>query len=80
MNWAEFFAMDGRGFYVWGSFGAFLLCMVLEIVLVRLRIGRVQRELREEAIVAAMKLSRGSDALEGSRGTDTPVKLNSERT
>ena len=47
MNWAEFFSMDGRGFYVWGSFGAFLLCIVIEIVLVRLRIHRAQKAVRD---------------------------------
>jgi len=58
MNWAEFFAMDGRGFYVWGSFGGFLLCIAIEIVLVRLRIHRVQADLREE--VAAASIQRGN--------------------
>ena len=37
MNWAEFFSMDGRGFYVWGSFGAFAIAIILEIIFVRLR-------------------------------------------
>lgn len=47
MNWAEFFSMDGRGFYVWGSFGAFLICIVIEIVLVRLRIDSAQKTVRD---------------------------------
>jgi heme exporter protein CcmD len=38
--------MDGRGPYIWGSFGAFLLCIVVEIVLVRLRIGRAQERIQ----------------------------------
>ena len=46
MNWAEFFSMDGRGFYVWGSFGAFLLMIAIEIVMVRLRIHRAQHAVR----------------------------------
>ena len=46
MNWAEFFVMDGRGFYVWGSFGAFLLVIAIEIVMVRLRIDRAQNAVR----------------------------------
>ncbi len=37
MNWAAFFSMDGRGFYVWGSFGAFAIAIILEIIFVRLR-------------------------------------------
>jgi heme exporter protein CcmD len=57
MNWAEFFAMDGRGFYVWGSFGAFLLCIVIEIVLVRLRISRSQ-ELVRAAVLGEREESR----------------------
>ena len=46
MNWAEFFVMDGRGFCVWGSFGAFLLVIAIEIVMVRLRIDRAQNAVR----------------------------------
>ncbi len=46
MSWAEFFSMDGRGFYVWGSFGAFLFCIVVEIVMVRLRIHKAQDDVR----------------------------------
>ena len=46
MNWSDFFSMGGRGLYVWGSFGAFLLCIAVEIVLVRLRIGRAQAAAR----------------------------------
>ncbi len=37
MNWAEFFSMGGRGFYVWGSFGAFALGITIEIIAVRHR-------------------------------------------
>ncbi len=59
MNWAEFFSMDGRGLYIWGSFGAFLLCIVIEIVMVRLRIGRAQQEVRT---------TRLADSVEGSQG------------
>lgn len=48
MNWAEFFAMGGRGFYVWGSFGAFFLAIALEIWLVRQRALRATRETATE--------------------------------
>ena len=47
MNWEAFFSMDGKGFYVWGSFGAFLLCIIVEIVMVRLRIGAAQQGVRD---------------------------------
>ena len=35
MNWSEFFAMKGYGFYVWGSYGMALLIFAIEIALVR---------------------------------------------
>ncbi len=62
MNWAEFFSMDGRGFYVWGSFGAFLICIVIEIVLVRLRIHRAQKMVRD-----SLGSPEGSAAGKGTR-------------
>ncbi len=34
MSWSEFFAMHGRGFYVWGSYGVALLIFIVEIALV----------------------------------------------
>jgi heme exporter protein D len=37
MNWAEFFAMNGYAFYVWGSYGVALLVFAIEIALVRNR-------------------------------------------
>lgn len=40
MNWAEFFSMGGRGFYVWGSYGVFVLAIGIEIVMLRMRAGR----------------------------------------
>ena len=35
MNWgsaSEFFAMGGKGLYVWGSYGVTLACIVIELV------------------------------------------------
>ena len=52
MNWADFFSMDGRAFYVWGSFGAFAIALILEVVLVRLRGQRVDAEIKEEQMAA----------------------------
>ena len=47
---AEFFAMGGYAFYVWGSFGVAALCMIVETVLVirghrtlKQRLGRMIR-------------------------------------
>ncbi len=58
MNWSEFFSMDGRGFYVWGSFGAFLACIVIEIVLVRLRIHGAQETVREDVLAQRLEERR----------------------
>ncbi|MEI7842674.1 MAG: heme exporter protein CcmD [Gallionellaceae bacterium] len=35
MNWYEFFAMNGYGFFVWGSYGVAVLIFLIEIALVR---------------------------------------------
>ncbi len=51
MNWgspAEFFAMGGYGFYVWGSFGVCALLMVVEPILARKRQKDILRSLRRE--------------------------------
>jgi heme exporter protein D len=53
MNWnspAEFFAMGGYGFYVWGSFGACALLMIVEPILARRRQNEILRTLRRERI------------------------------
>ena len=47
MNWAEFFSMGGRGFYVWGSYGAFALVIAVEIIMLRRR-ARVAATLARE--------------------------------
>jgi heme exporter protein D len=46
MNWSDFFAMNGYGFYVWGSYGVALFVLGVEIVLVRNRRKNALRELR----------------------------------
>jgi len=55
MNWGspvEFFAMGGYGFYVWGSFGACALLMIVEPMLARKRQRDILRTLRRERIAA----------------------------
>ena len=51
-SFADFIAMGGYGFYVWGSFGATALIMAIEpIVVARNRkntIARLKRQLRAE--------------------------------
>jgi heme exporter protein D len=51
MQWhsvSEFLAMGGYAFYVWGSFGATALIMVLEVWQVRARHREILRNLLEE--------------------------------
>jgi heme exporter protein D len=57
MNWnsaSEFFAMGGHALYVWGSFGACLVAMALEPVLVGLRRKAIQTALRRRARADAL--------------------------
>jgi heme exporter protein D len=49
MNWggaAEFFAMGGYGFYVWGSFAVTAACLVAEPLLLRARMRRAREQVR----------------------------------
>lgn len=53
MNWgsaSEFFAMGGYAFYVWGSYGATALFLLIEVILVMSRkrtiTQRLSRRLR----------------------------------
>ena len=51
MTWnsaSDFFAMGGYGLYVWGSFGACALALLLEPLLVTRRHGNVLRGLRAQ--------------------------------
>jgi heme exporter protein D len=43
---ADFFAMNGYAFYVWGSYGVALLVFSVEIWLVRNRRKNILRELK----------------------------------
>jgi heme exporter protein D len=47
---ADFLAMGGYGFYVWGSFGACALLMFAEPILARKRQNDILRTLRRERI------------------------------
>ena len=55
MNWAEFFSMGGRGFYVWGSYGAFAIAIIVEIILLRARATHAQAEVRAEMLAEKSK-------------------------
>ncbi|OQW86084.1 MAG: heme exporter protein CcmD [Rhodoferax ferrireducens] len=47
-SWAEFWAMGGYGFYVWGSFGATALVIMAEIWQVRAQRRALLRNLLNE--------------------------------
>jgi heme exporter protein D len=47
---AEFFAMGGYALYVWGSFGACAVALIMEPILVRKRRSDVLRSLRRSAL------------------------------
>ena len=51
MTLAEFFAMGGYGFYVWGAYGMTLVLVAIEVVAVRtrLRAARTHSEPGEDA-------------------------------
>jgi heme exporter protein D len=55
----DFLAMGGRAFYVWGSFGACLLLMVVEPLLAKRRAQTVRDTLRREQL--ADELDRSLD-------------------
>ncbi len=45
MNWSEFLDMGGYGFYIWGSYGAAALLMLLEVLWVRHRYRTIRQRL-----------------------------------
>ena len=49
-SWAAFWAMGGKGAYVWGSYGVTALVIVLEVILVLRR--------RKETVRRLLKLRR----------------------
>jgi len=46
MNWTEFFAMGGYALYVWGSYAAAAVILLLNVVAARHREQSVRRELK----------------------------------
>jgi heme exporter protein D len=49
MNWSEFLAMGGYALYVWGSYAATALVLVLNVVSARGRERVVRRQLQDLA-------------------------------
>jgi heme exporter protein D len=48
MSLAEFFAMGGYGFYVWGAYGLTAVLLVVEIIGVRARLRNARVSASEE--------------------------------
>ena len=44
-SWSEFFSMGGYGFYVWGSYLMFFICIVGEMLLISKRRRTLQKHL-----------------------------------
>jgi heme exporter protein D len=63
MQWnsvGEFFAMGGYAFYVWGSFGACLLLMIVEPLLAKRRLSEVRQSLIRERLADELDLQQKS--------------------
>ena len=56
MNWAsaaDFWAMGGYGFYVWGSYAAVVAVIAIEIWLLRARRSSAVAEVKQETMRSA---------------------------
>ncbi len=63
MHWnsvGDFFAMGGYALYVWGSFGACLLLMVVEPLLAKRRLNDVRQSLRRERLADELDHQSGT--------------------
>ena len=61
MQWnsvGEFFAMGGYALYVWGSFSACALLMIVEPFLARRRLSEVRRSLIRERLADQLELQQ----------------------
>jgi len=47
-GWSEFWAMGGHAFFVWMSYGALLVAIVVELLLLRARRKRALAAIEEE--------------------------------
>lgn len=55
MHWQslqDFLAMGGYAFYVWGSFGLTLVCVIGELITLRLRRQQAIRQLKQQRQMA----------------------------
>jgi heme exporter protein D len=60
-SWGDFFAMGGYALYVWGSIGVVAVCMVGEVVMLRVR---------RNAVVQQLKVSHRSVQRKGGRAVN----------
>lgn len=63
MQWnsvGEFFAMGGYALYVWGSFGACTLLMIVEPFLAKRRLSEVRRSLIRERLADELETQQRS--------------------
>ena len=63
MQWnsvSEFFAMGGYGLYVWGSFGACAILMIVEPLLARRRLNEVRRSVARERLADELDHQSGT--------------------
>ena len=63
MHWnsvGEFFAMGGYGLYVWGSFGACAILMIVEPLLARRRLNEVRRSVARERLADELDHQSGT--------------------
>ena len=63
MHWnsvGDFFAMGGYALYVWGSFGACVLLMVVEPLLAKRRLNEVRQSLRRERLADELDHQSGT--------------------
>ena len=48
MNISDIFSGNSRVFYIWGAFGAFMLALVIEVALLKMRLNKVKKGHREK--------------------------------
>lgn len=56
MHWqslSDFLNMGGYAFYVWGSFGLTLVCVIGELITLRLRRQRAIRQIKQQRLMAS---------------------------
>ncbi len=55
MSWADFIDIGGRGAFIWGAFGAFIMALLFEVLWLRARNKRVLAALKDHQLAAAAR-------------------------